>query len=250
MIILYCKFYLIIFLGISVFSYFSLNFVYGDDIFVPDWLFVVYNFFLDDKISYLEFGNVIQYLQKQDILFLEMDKGYDPVTNFLITLSQQKEDMLIQFSNCTSDWYITGYFTPVESDYSGNFVSVSIDDEIQYFRFDFLSEVKTEGWGKTRLGNYIGWYGDKFHFSMVPLDSHGNNLLVQSVAVDSEIISQKTNLIIPKLPPPWNKMIFESADIGPSIIGKHIDVYTGEGKMAELETFRITNYDNDVCVES
>jgi len=153
------------------------------------------------------------------------------------------------FSNCSSNWYITGYFTPVESDYSGDFQKITIDDEIKQFRSDFLSVVKIEGWGKTMSGEYVGWYDDSFHLSDVALDSHGEALLVKYVAVDSEIIKQKTNLIIPKLPSPWNEIVFESSDVGPSIKGKHIDVYVGEGKQAELETFRITSTENDVCIE-
>jgi len=154
------------------------------------------------------------------------------------------------FSNCSSDWYITGYFTPVESDYFGDFQKISFGEEVKQFRSDFLSVVKTEGWGKTNSEEYIGWYDDSFHISDTALDSHGDPLLVQYVAVDSKIIKQKTNLVIPDLPSPWNEIIFESSDIGPSIKGKHIDVYTGEGKQAELETFRITGSNNDVCIES
>ncbi|MCH7648994.1 MAG: murein transglycosylase [Thaumarchaeota archaeon] len=158
-------------------------------------------------------------------------------------------DKSTSFSNCSSDWYITGYFTPVESDYSGDFQKITFDDEVKQFKSDFLSVVKTEGWGKTISGEYVGWYDDSFHISDVALDSHGEPLLVHSVAVDSEIIKQKTNLVIPNLPTPWNEIIFESSDIGPSIKGKHIDVYVGEGKQAELETFRITSTENNVCIE-
>jgi len=157
--------------------------------------------------------------------------------------------MPTSFSNCSSDWYITGYFTPVESDYFGDFQNITFGDETMQFKSDFLSVVKTEGWGKTISGEYVGWYDDSFHISDMPLDSHGEPLLVQYVAVDSEMIKQKTYLIIPNLPIPWNEMIFQSSDVGPSITGKHIDVYVGEGKQAELETFRITSTENDVCIE-
>jgi len=156
---------------------------------------------------------------------------------------------LTSFSNCSSNWYITGYFTPVESDYLGDFQEIIIGDEIKQFRTDFLSVVKTEGWGKTLSGEYVGWYDDSFHISDMALDSHGEPLLVQLVAVDPEIIKQKTNLIIPNLPSPWNEIVFTSSDVGPSIKGKHIDVYVGEGMQAELETFRITSTENNVCIE-
>jgi len=159
-------------------------------------------------------------------------------------------DTSTSFSNCSSDWYITGYFTPVESDYFGDFQKITFGDEIKQFRSDFLSVVKIEGWGKTISGEYVGWYDNSFHINDIALDSHGEPLLVQLVAVDPEIIKQKTNLLIPNLPSPWNEIVFESSDIGPSITGKHIDVYVGEGKQAELETFRITSIENDVCIES
>ncbi len=43
-------------------------------------------------------------------------------------------------------------------------------------------------------------------------------------------------------------MVFSALDEGPSIIGKDIDVYTGEGIEGENETFRITGSNNDVCI--
>ncbi len=167
----------------------------------------------------------------------------------ILTLNLIFVENIRSFSDCSSDWYITGYFTPAESDYFGDFQKITFGDEIMQFRSDFLSVVKTEGWGKTISGEYVGWYDDSFHISDMALDSHGEPLLVQLVAVDPEIIKQKTYLIIPNLPSPWNEMIFQSSDVGPSITGKHIDVYVGEGKQAELETFRITSTENDVCIE-
>jgi len=224
--------------------------VFAEDTYLPDWVFKLAEFWQNGDISNKEFGNAVKYLQDLNIVQLVMEKEYDPITNFVITTSIQKESTLTQFSNCSSDWYITGYFTPVESDYSGDFKKIAFGDNIKHFRSDFLSDVKTEGWGKNMLGEYIGWYDNSFHLSDVPLDSHGDILLVQSVAVDSDIIKQKTKLVIPELPNPWNEMVFISSDVGPSIKGKHIDVYTGEGKLAELETFRITGIENDVCTKA
>jgi len=223
--------------------------VFAEDTFLPDWVFKLAEFWENRNISNREFGDAVKYLQDKNIVQLVMEKEYDPITNFLITTSIQKESTLTKFSNCSSDWYITGYFTPAESDYSGDFTKITFGDNIKHFRSDFLSDVKKEGWGKNRLGEYIGWYDNSFHLSDVPLDSHGDKLLVLSVAVDPEIIKQKTKLVFPMLPSPWNEMVFTSSDIGPSIKGKHIDVYTGEGKQAELETFRITDTENDVCIE-
>ena len=224
--------------------------VFAEDTFLPDWVFKLSEFWQSGDISNREFGNAVEYLQDKNIVQLIMEKEYDPITNFLITASIQKESTSSKFSNCSSDWYITGYFTPVESDYSGDFIRITFDDYIKHFRSDFLADVKIEGWGKTRLGDYVEWYDNSFHLSDAALDSHGDNLLVQSVAVDPILIEQKTKLSIPTLPSPWNELLFTAFDIGPSIKGKHIDVYTGEGKQAELETFRITGTENEVCTES
>lgn len=241
------KNYLIILLFVLGFVHLLEDTVFAEELYFPTWLFIVYDFLIHEKISYEEFGNVIQYLQEHRIAQLVMNYDYDPVTNFLITSSIENKITPNQFLNCSSDWYITGYFTPVEDDYAGELIGISLNNKTQYFKSDFVSVIKTEGWGKTNSGVYLGWYDESFHISDSPLDSHGGILLVPSIAVDSELIKQKTDLIIPKLPYPWNEIIFESSDIGPSIKGKHIDVYTGEGKAAELETFKITGAGNDVC---
>ena len=224
--------------------------VLAEDTFLPDWVFKLAEFWQSGDISNREFGNAVKYLQEQNVIQLIMEQEYDPITNFLITSSMQKESTLTQFSNCSSDWYITGYFTPVESDYSGDFKRIAFGDKIKHFRSDFLEAVKIEGWGQTRLGDYVGWYDNTLHLNDAALDSHGDKLLVQSVAVDTLLIKQKTKLAITTLPSPWNEMVFTSSDIGPSIKGKHIDVYTGEGKQAELETYRITGTENEVCLET
>jgi 3D (Asp-Asp-Asp) domain-containing protein len=67
------------------------------------------------------------------------------------------------------------------------------------------------------------------------------------IAVDNSLIDRGTQIVISTLPEPWNEIIFLSADEGPSIKGKHIDMFTGEGKLAENETFRITSENNKVC---
>lgn len=77
----------------------------------------------------------------------------------------------------------------------------------------------------------------------------GEPLEVNMVAVDQAIIAADSKITIPSLPIPWDKVIFTGSDIGTSIIGKHVDIYTGEGKSAEGETYRITSNDNIVCRE-
>ena len=222
--------------------------VFADDS-IPNWVVKLSEFWENGDITDKEFSNALRYLQDQKIVEFVMDSEYDPITNFLISISEKEESILSQLSNCSSDWYITGYFTPIASDYSGDFTKITFGDNIKHFRSDFLTAVKTEGWGKTMLGDYIGWYDNSFHLSDAALDMHGDELLITSVAVDTTLIKQKTKLSIPTLPSPWNEQVFTATDIGPSIKGKHIDVYTGEGKQAELETFTITGTDNKVCTE-
>ena len=149
--------------------------------------------------------------------------------------------------NCSDGWYITGYFLPIEIDYSSGMIPILIDGKVHSFKNDFVNEVKIQGWGKTISGEYLGSYDGKFYFNSIPLDSLGNNLVVGSIAVDPQIIKPGTKITIPTLLQPWNQTIFDSNDVGPAIIGKHIDVYTGEGLDARKEAFRITGYNNSVC---
>lgn len=222
--------------------------VFGE-VAIPEWFYKVYQYWKDDKITRSEFSNAISYLQKINTLKLEEDS--DPITSFLLSdsLIRQNENHHGLFSNCTTGWYITGYFTPIELDYSGKFIDVLVDKKPYKFKEDFVTEVKTEGWGKTISGNYLGWYDESFHLSDVPLDAMGGKLEINSVAVDPSLIVASSKIIIPSLPDPWSAFTFTSSDTGTAIIGKHIDVYTGEGKTALNETYRITGHDNMVCLE-
>ena len=76
---------------------------------------------------------------------------------------------------------------------------------------------------------------------------HDFTLSLSSIAVDPSIIDENSELFIPSLPEPWDNLLFTANDIGPSIQGKHIDVFTGEGKVAQEETYSITGYENEVC---
>lgn len=219
------------------------------EIVIPEWFFRVYQYWKDDKITRDEFSNAISYLQKINVLKLE--QGSDPIGSFLLSgsLIKQNENHHAIFSDCTTGWYVTGYFTPVESDYYGKFIDVLVDDSPYKFREDFVIEIKTEGWGKTISGSYLGWYDESFHLSDFPLDAAGNRLERNTIAVDPSIITAGSQVTIPSLPDPWNSVIFTGSDIGTAIIGKHIDVYTGEGKEALTEAYRVTGQDNVVCLE-
>ena len=153
-----------------------------------------------------------------------------------------------QQETCTPGWYVTGYFTPIESEYDGKLTKIRADGVVLKVKKDFLKEVKIEGWGKTSSGKYLGWYGRSFHLSDAPLDSVGNTLVLGSIATDSSAIPLNSHVTIPTLPNSWNETAFTATDVGPAITGNHVDVYTGEGKIALNEAYRITGQNNTVCV--
>lgn len=220
---------------------------FGEKSNFPGWLYDINYFWEEGYISDNELIAAIKYLDENNIITLPLHQDYDYKSNFLLGILDQKfydaED-----KNCEEGWYITGYFLPIESDYNGNKIEIKIEEKSHTFQNDFVNDVKTEGWGRTNDSNYLGWYSDEFHLNEFPLDSFGNELLVGDIAVDPSIIEFDTRIIISTLVEPWNEIIFVATDIGPSIKEKHIDVYTGEGKNAEKETYRITGYDNSVCL--
>jgi len=218
---------------------------------LPDWVLNLYYFWIDKKISDDEFVNAINYLEDKKIIELIMHKEYDTKSNFLLSILQLEEfNSESEFGSCTSEWYITGYFVPVEADYSGKLIDVTVNDENKQYVAEFVDAVRIEGWGRTNSGNYLGWYDDSYHLNDTPLDSHDNPLIAGMIAVDTSLIKHGSDVLIPTLPNPWDSMVFSAMDVGPAIVGKHIDVFTGEGLDAENETFRITDYDNKVCVKN
>jgi 3D (Asp-Asp-Asp) domain-containing protein len=156
------------------------------------------------------------------------------------------EEEPVEEDDCTSGWYITGYYTPDEEDFSGNLIETETDGGMRSFKEDFLDVVKMEGWGKTLQDDYVGYYWESWHINDKDLDAQGNELVQGMVAVETPLISPGSKLTIPTLPSPYNEQIFTATDTG--VTGKHIDVYTGEGKEAEEEMYKITGEDNTVCV--
>jgi len=151
--------------------------------------------------------------------------------------------------DCSNGWYVTGYYTPFEEDFAGESTQIQIDGKEFKFDNEFLKTIKTEGWGKTKSNQYLGWYDSEFHLNNFPTDMHGNELIVSMIAADESVLDQGIQVLVPTLPEHWNDRMLIVSDIGPSIIGKHIDVYTGEGEIARVETERITGIDNTLCVE-
>jgi 3D (Asp-Asp-Asp) domain-containing protein/peptidoglycan/xylan/chitin deacetylase (PgdA/CDA1 family) len=151
---------------------------------------------------------------------------------------------------CSTGWTATGYFTPYENDYNGSKITVKVDGISRTFFKSFLDDVNEESTGKSKEGDYIVTYnaGKTYNSIDKPLTSIGTVLRIGDIATDPSVIPSLTkNVMIPTLLPPWNSQIFTATDTGLIIKGKHIDVYTGEGKAAKDETIRITSSDNILC---
>jgi len=154
------------------------------------------------------------------------------------------------FNNCSSDWYVTGYFTPVEKDYASPEMHIIYVPGIgnMTYNSNFLNDVAREGWGKTHLGWYIGFYDNSWHKSPSPLAANGQPLTIGMVATDPRRIPPGASLSINTLPQPWNSSTFRATDTGSNIFGKHIDVYTGEGRIAQTKSFEISGKAEQVCL--
>ena len=183
-----------------------------------------------------------------------------PVNNQDAVMKQKTKTF--KKSNCSDGWRITGYFTPIENDYdSAETREIEIKNVGKMsFNADFLNVVFDddkgfgEGWGKTRFGWYLGNYNGKWHKADAPLDSNNSALRPNSVAVDNALIPFDSVVRIPGLPGDLGSQKFIANDVGVTVQGKHIDVYTGEGKAAERKMYRITFEDDDnlqtVCYET
>lgn len=152
-------------------------------------------------------------------------------------------------SKCSDGWYITGYYAPREDELPD--VAEQIDVErvgSLSFSQKFLTEIRTEGWGITRFGWALGYYSGAWHRSDAgPLDASGKVLTEGMIAIDRSLIPHNAEVQISTLPSPWSSKTFKATDVGNGIVGQHIDVFTGTGKVAEEETFRITSNNNRVC---
>ena len=161
--------------------------------------------------------------------------------------------------NCSSGWYVTGYFNPHESDYSGSETTISVAGAPAgqtTFIKSFLESVLVEGAGLTHYGWWIANFDGEWQKVPFAEDALGGQLEIGSVATDPDVIPLGTSgIAIPTLPSPWNTQQFKSVDTGggpngDDVTGKHIDVFTGDGKAAEQETFRITGKNNTVCISN
>lgn len=187
-------------------------------------------------------------------LFISMTVGLIFVSLTMNSLAQ--ENHLENGFEASDGWRITGYFTPVETDYdSGQTREIEIKG-VGREKFDsaFLDTVFDEdegwgeGWGKTRFGWYLGNYDGSWHKSDAPLDANNHALLENSIAVDNKLIPAQSRVKIPSLPGEFGATTFIANDVGVTVHGKHIDIYCGEGKEAERKMYRVTFEDEDNLV--
>jgi peptidoglycan/xylan/chitin deacetylase (PgdA/CDA1 family)/3D (Asp-Asp-Asp) domain-containing protein len=187
-----------------------------------------------DENETLKLSNLIDLIKSKNIT----------ITSFSKIISIQNDD-----DPCLPGFSVTGYYTPFELVYSNKRkVSINVED-LGKREFDekFIKDVKIEGWGKTIEGWYLGFDNGKWAKNLVPLNSNEKPLFYGSAAVDNKVIPNLKQLRIPTLISPYNGMTFLANDIGGAIKGKHVDIYTGEGKIAGIETLNITSKNNVVC---
>jgi len=149
---------------------------------------------------------------------------------------------------CQSSWKITGFYTPISTDFGAG-----LDQRIKIknfkalkFNSDFINAVKLEGWGKTRFDWYLGYYGGQWHKENSPLNSLGLPLAIGAVAVDNQLIAKNTTLQIPAIEKIMDISHFQAVDVGSAIKRRHVDVYTGEGEKAKKRSFEVTGT-HQVC---
>jgi hypothetical protein len=161
-------------------------------------------------------------------------------------------------NSCSTGWYTEGYFLPIESDYDGKGYMQTItihrlndldNTTTRTLNSEFLENVRIEGGGLTKQGDYIGSWDDKFwgpiSFS-IPI--FGYPLVVGITSqTDRSLIPYGEIFTIPTLSSPWNTTTFMALDRGSNIEGKQINIYTGVGSSAEKEKVKVTGTQNIVC---
>lgn len=151
--------------------------------------------------------------------------------------------------SCSGNWKVTGYFTPLEIDYPRTSTRQIKIRKHGYHRFStsFLKAVRMEGWGRTNAGWYLGYYSRNWHKSSHPLNAMGTALRWGAIATDQRVLGKGSRVVIPTLPASVKKQVFRANDVGSAINGKHVDIYTGEGRKAEDLTYQLTGTGHLVC---
>jgi len=168
----------------------------------------------------------------------------------LIILSFPLFNCSIHSQNCSPGWKITGFYTPLETDYkSSKRTLVDIEQNGKtLLNSEFVEKVMIEGWGKTTQNWYLGFYSGNWHKSEQPLNSLGQPLSIGQVAVDTNNIPKGSLISIPSIQGAFKNIEFIAVDVGSAIIDQHIDIYTGEGEQAKYKTWNVTGI-HQVCIK-
>ncbi|MDN3649293.1 3D domain-containing protein [Reinekea marina] len=151
-------------------------------------------------------------------------------------------------SACSTNWKITGYYTPVESEYNGKNATITVTGiGTLSFNQSFLKDVKMEGWGKTRHDWYLGYYGQRWHKSNKPLNALGQALVIGTAATDHKYIGSGQQFYVNSSAELLQKQVFKAGDVGQKIRKKHVDIYTGEGSLAKIQTWELTG-EGTICL--
>jgi 3D (Asp-Asp-Asp) domain-containing protein len=162
-------------------------------------------------------------------------------------------------NNCSAGWHIEGDFFPIESDYEGKGYAQTITiydlndmnkTISRALNSEFLKDVRMEGHGLTKQGDYVGAWDGKYwgpFSSSVPVLEHPSVVGITS-QTDTSIIPYGEIFTIPTLPSPWNTKTFVAVDPGSDITGKQVNIYTGIGNIAKNESVRITGIGNILCI--
>jgi 3D (Asp-Asp-Asp) domain-containing protein len=159
-----------------------------------------------------------------------------------------------QSLQCSAGWRLSTFYTPLEIDFNGSkktilalnqvtnhstnnvtgttIATANISSSLSTFT-SFLNAVHEYGWGKTRDGNYLGYYDNHYYIASHPLNSIGKTLRIGDIAVDPSIIALGTKVTLSTLPLPWGSKTYTASDTGVAIKGKLISVYIGEGKVTQ-----------------
>lgn len=160
----------------------------------------------------------------------------------LIAPPQQQEVPLpapLIYRHCSAGWLITGYFTPVESDYSGKLDKVYVGGVLESFPDAFLNAVMLQGSGLLPDGSYLS-YGSGWRVASTSVVSSGQAIRMGDIATDQRLLPYGTRVVI-------QGQVFIAEDTGGAIVGKHIDIYEGLGRAAQQRAIEVTSTEK-ICV--
>jgi hypothetical protein len=162
-----------------------------------------------------------------------------------------------------TDVTVTAFFTPREQEYSGPKVTVNTDRGRRAYKKDFLEGgLYTEWHGLSEQDGALGYWdedGDgknEIHHTSYPLDAVGERLVlyqpaypdIAGTAGATEFLTTGTQFRVLTLP---GKPLYRVSDtISKPMSDYHVNVYVGEGRMAEKRSRTMTQLDGIgvICV--